>query len=103
MVNDAVIDRGTLRLKSVCIGLYKVYIWRNESYLRMNCRSALAYRFFRIYAMPPRQAAELDEALRKKGGLTLSQLANYDDIITDALVDRVSNSSTSQSQWTKLF
>ena len=35
------------------------------------------------------QAAELDEALKKKGGLTLTQLANYDDIITDALVDRV--------------
>ncbi|KAK3109419.1 histone lysine methyltransferase Set9, partial [Teratosphaeriaceae sp. CCFEE 6253] len=28
-------------------------------------------------------------ALQKKGGLTLSQLANYDDLITDALVDRV--------------
>lgn len=38
--------------------------------------------------MPP-QAADLEEALKKKGGLTLSQLANYDDIITDALVDRV--------------
>ncbi|KAF2481745.1 hypothetical protein BDY17DRAFT_325262 [Neohortaea acidophila] len=37
----------------------------------------------------PRQAADLEEALKKKGGLTLSQLANYDDIITDALVDRV--------------
>ncbi|EME84811.1 uncharacterized protein MYCFIDRAFT_152998 [Pseudocercospora fijiensis CIRAD86] len=35
------------------------------------------------------QAADLDEALRKKGGLTLSQLANYDDLITDALVDKV--------------
>ncbi|KXT14811.1 hypothetical protein AC579_9649 [Pseudocercospora musae] len=35
------------------------------------------------------QAADLDEALRKKGGLTLSQLANYDDLITDALVDAV--------------
>ncbi|KAK6433820.1 histone lysine methyltransferase Set9 [Oleoguttula sp. CCFEE 5521] len=34
-------------------------------------------------------ASDLEEALRKKGGLTLSQLANYDDIITDALVDRV--------------
>lgn len=33
--------------------------------------------------------AELDEALNKGGGLTLSQLANYDDIITDTLVDRV--------------
>jgi [histone H4]-N-methyl-L-lysine20 N-methyltransferase len=37
----------------------------------------------------PRQAADLDEALKKKGGLTLSQLANYDDLITDALVDHV--------------
>lgn len=36
------------------------------------------------------QAAELDEALKKKGGLTLSMLANFDDLITDALVDRVS-------------
>lgn len=40
--------------------------------------------------MPARDAAELDEALKKKGGLTLSQLANYDDLITDAVVDRVS-------------
>lgn len=38
----------------------------------------------------PARAADLDEALSKKGGLTLSQLANYDDLITDALVDRVS-------------
>ncbi|KAK3671946.1 histone lysine methyltransferase Set9 [Recurvomyces mirabilis] len=37
----------------------------------------------------PRQAADLEEALNKKGGLTLSQLLNYDDFITDALVDRV--------------
>lgn len=35
------------------------------------------------------RAADLEEALKKKGGLTLSQLANYDDLITDALVDRV--------------
>lgn len=35
------------------------------------------------------RAAELEEALNKKGGLTISQLANYDDILTDALVDRV--------------
>lgn len=34
----------------------------------------------------------LKEALAKKGGLTLSQLASYDDLITDALVDRVSQS-----------
>jgi histone-lysine N-methyltransferase SUV420H len=39
----------------------------------------------------PRNAADLEEALNKKGGLTLSQLANYDDLITDALVDRVSH------------
>ncbi|KAJ9639545.1 histone lysine methyltransferase Set9 [Coniosporium tulheliwenetii] len=32
---------------------------------------------------------ELDEALAKKGGLTLSQLASYDDLITDALIDHV--------------
>lgn len=42
--------------------------------------------------MPPRAAADLEDALQKKGGLTLSQLANYDDLITDALVDRVSHS-----------
>jgi histone-lysine N-methyltransferase SUV420H len=41
----------------------------------------------------PARAATLDEALNKKGGLTLSQLANYDDLITDALVDRVSPSA----------
>jgi len=41
----------------------------------------------------PRHAADLEEALKKKGGLTLSQLANYDDLITDALVDRVCISS----------
>ena len=34
----------------------------------------------------------LREALAKKGGLTFSQLASYDDLITDALVDRVSQS-----------
>lgn len=38
----------------------------------------------------PRPAAGLGEALAKKGGLTLQQLATYDDVITDALVDRVS-------------
>nr|POF05837.1 histone-lysine n-methyltransferase set9 [Quercus suber] len=37
----------------------------------------------------PHHAADLEEALKKKGGLTLSQLANYDDLITDALVDHV--------------
>ena len=42
--------------------------------------------------MPPR-AVPLDEALAKKGGLTLQQLATYDDLITDALVDRVGNIS----------
>ncbi|GAB7348684.1 hypothetical protein MBLNU459_g7430t1 [Dothideomycetes sp. NU459] len=31
----------------------------------------------------------LEDALAKKGGLTLSQLADYDDRITDAVVDRV--------------
>lgn len=36
-----------------------------------------------------RQAANLEDALNKKGGLTLSQLANYDDWATDALVDKV--------------
>jgi hypothetical protein len=28
-------------------------------------------------------------AQEKKGGLTLEQLASYDDVITDALVDKV--------------
>ncbi|WPH02754.1 Hypothetical protein R9X50_00562200 [Acrodontium crateriforme] len=37
----------------------------------------------------PRKVTDLEEALKKKGGLTLSQLANYDDVLTDALVDRV--------------
>ena len=31
----------------------------------------------------------LGEALSKRGGLTLSQLASYDDLITDALIDHV--------------
>ncbi|KAI5361834.1 Putative SET domain, AT hook, DNA-binding, histone-lysine N-methyltransferase Suv4-20/Set9 [Septoria linicola] len=35
------------------------------------------------------QAADLEDALNKKGGLTLSQLANYDDWATDALVDKI--------------
>lgn len=43
--------------------------------------------------MPPRAVAvPLEVALAKKGGLTLQQLATYDDLITDALVDRVSSS-----------
>ena len=50
----------------------------------MACRESIIY-----IANMPRQAADLEEALKKKGGLTLSQLANYDDLITDALVDRV--------------
>jgi histone-lysine N-methyltransferase SUV420H len=33
---------------------------------------------------------DLGKALAKKGGLTLAQLASYDDVLTDALVDRVS-------------
>ncbi|KAF2763258.1 hypothetical protein EJ05DRAFT_447670 [Pseudovirgaria hyperparasitica] len=36
-----------------------------------------------------KEAAPLGEALAKKGGLTLSQLANYDDLITDLVVDRI--------------
>ncbi|KIW00605.1 uncharacterized protein PV09_07802 [Verruconis gallopava] len=32
---------------------------------------------------------DLGKALAKKGGLTLAQLASYDDVLTDALVDRV--------------
>ena len=43
----------------------------------------------RLTVKMPRHVADLEEALQKKGGLTLSQLANYDDLITDALVDRV--------------
>ncbi|PSK51666.1 Histone-lysine N-methyltransferase set9 [Elsinoe australis] len=35
------------------------------------------------------KAAPLEDALAKKGGLTLSQLVDYDDRLTDALVDRV--------------
>jgi histone-lysine N-methyltransferase SUV420H len=33
---------------------------------------------------------DLKKALERKGGLTLAQLASYDDVLTDALVDRVS-------------
>jgi len=32
------------------------------------------------------------KAMAKKGGLTFAQLAKYDDVLTDALVDRVSSS-----------
>lgn len=32
----------------------------------------------------------LDKALSKKACLTLTQLASYDDLVTDALVDSVS-------------
>lgn len=39
--------------------------------------------------MPPTSVAPLEEALAKKGGLTLQQLVTYDDVVTDALVDRV--------------
>jgi hypothetical protein len=31
----------------------------------------------------------LKDALTKKGGLTLAALASYDDVITDAVIDRV--------------
>ena len=48
----------------------------------------------------PRHAADLEEALKKKGGLTLSQLANYDDLITDALVDRVRTYTRRQRVYT---
>lgn len=41
--------------------------------------------------MAPQHAADLEDALNKKGGLNLSQLANYDDWATDALVDKVCN------------
>ncbi|KAH7061107.1 histone-lysine N-methyltransferase SET9 [Macrophomina phaseolina] len=39
--------------------------------------------------MPRDKEAPLKEALAKKGGLTLSQLAQYDDLATDVLVDKV--------------
>jgi hypothetical protein len=52
--------------------------------------SCFRYSSLCLRATMPARAADLDEALQKKGGLTLSQLANYDDLITDALVDRVS-------------
>jgi hypothetical protein len=38
----------------------------------------------------PRRVPFLEDSLAKKGGLTLTQLIDYDDRITDALVDRVS-------------
>lgn len=37
----------------------------------------------------PKPAAALEDALAKKGGLSLAQLVDYDDRLTDALVDRV--------------
>ncbi|KAF2862344.1 hypothetical protein K470DRAFT_293527 [Piedraia hortae CBS 480.64] len=37
----------------------------------------------------PRRSADVDEAIKKKGGLTKEQLEAYDDVCTDALVDRV--------------
>ena len=50
--------------------------------------------------MAPRAGAvPLEEALAKKGGLTLQQLATYDDLITDALVDRVSISNPLVPVW----
>ncbi|KAB2577330.1 hypothetical protein BFW01_g8458 [Lasiodiplodia theobromae] len=39
--------------------------------------------------MAKEKEAPLKEALSKKGGLTLSQLAQYDDLATDVLVDKV--------------
>lgn len=39
--------------------------------------------------MAKEKEAPLKEALAKKGGLTLSQLAQYDDLSTDVLVDKV--------------
>lgn len=39
--------------------------------------------------MAKEKEAPLKEALAKKGGLTLSQLAQYDDLATDVLVDKV--------------
>lgn len=41
--------------------------------------------------MAKEKEAPLKEALAKKGGLTLSQLVQYDDLATDVLVDKVSN------------
>lgn len=42
-----------------------------------------------LHAMPS-HTLHLEDSLAKKGGLTLARLIDYDDHITDALVDRVS-------------
>ena len=51
----------------------------------------------------PHNPADLETALKKKGGLTLSQLANYDDVITDALVDRVSSFYTMRASQQRML
>lgn len=52
-----------------------------------NVRSTLLFLRLSESAMAQQ---DLGKALAKKGGLTLAQLASYDDVLTDALVDRVS-------------
>ncbi|KAH0076628.1 hypothetical protein KCU66_g21116, partial [Aureobasidium melanogenum] len=37
----------------------------------------------------PSRTPSLEDSLAKKGGLTLARLVDYDDRITDALIDRV--------------
>lgn len=39
----------------------------------------------------PSRTPSLEDSLAKKGGLTLARLVDYDDRITDALIDRVSS------------
>ena len=40
---------------------------------------------------PPKVARAADETVSKKARLTIAQLAAYDDVLTDVLVDHVSN------------
>jgi len=44
----------------------------------------------------PSRTPSSEDALPRKGALTLTRLVDYDDRITDALVDRVSTRRTSQ-------
>lgn len=83
--------RRTEGLECGCTPLVQLLIPAASSTQPLS-RSVIADLYTRVLSYVfkmPRQAADLEEALNKKGGLTLSQLANYDDIITDALVDRV--------------
>lgn len=42
---------------------------------------------------PPKAARAADDTIHKKARLTIVQLAAYDDVLTDVLVDHVSSLS----------